>query len=122
MKKIEVPFIIRQGDVLVMRVAAIPDDAVEAQPTGGAHVVALGESSGHRHQIPAEGNKLFRRGSAMFLEVGGRGGACALEVTTDRGAPIVPPRHEPVKLPPGMYAIRIQREWGVEQEVRNVLD
>lgn len=114
----------RQGDVLIERIDTARDAGAEAvKADGKALVIALGESSGHRHQVIAAGgkNKLFRRGSVQFLEVGARMGAL-LEVTTDRGAPIVPPRHDAVKLPPGTYRITTQREWSFEQEVRNVVD
>lgn len=113
----------RQGDVLVEKVDELDAAAEAVKPVGKAFVIALGESSGHRHQVLTGGgkNKLFRRGSVQFLEIGARGGAI-LAVTTDRGAPIVPPRHESIDLPPGKYRITTQKEWSVDREVRNVID
>lgn len=115
--------IIRQGDVLVERVEAIEAGAEPVKAIGGALVVALGESSGHRHQVLGAGgkNKLFRRGSTQFLEIGAKMGA-VLAVTTDRGAPIVPERHDPIKLAPGSYKVTIQREYSIDREIVSVID
>lgn len=115
-------FLARQGDVLIQSVDAVPPGEPAEKAPGGAIVLAYGESSGHRHQLLARGNKLFHRaGGAKYLEIGARGGA-VLEVTTDKGAPLNPVRHEPVKLPPGTYRVTTQREWSLEQEIRNVAD
>ena len=111
----------RQGDIFIERIdEQVPPDARAVPREGGATVLAYGESSGHRHQI-ARGAKLFERASARFLDVSAKGGAL-LEVTTDRGTPLDPPRHEPVKLPPGVYRVVLQKEWTAADEVRNVHD
>jgi hypothetical protein len=111
----------RQGDVLLELITApLPADATPVALEGGATVLAYGESSGHRHQI-ARGAKLFERSSGRFLEVSAKGGAM-LKVTTDRGEKLNPPRHLPVKLPPGLYTVVTQREWTAADEVRNVQD
>ena len=113
----------RQGDVYVESVDKIDADAEPVKAVGKAFVIAIGDSSGHRHQLlsGAGKNKLFRRGSVQFLEIGARGGA-TLAVTTDRGAPISPERHDPIKLPPGKYKVITQKEWSIDREVRNVID
>jgi hypothetical protein len=110
---------IRQGDVVIRSVAEIPK-AAELDLKRGPIVLALGESSGHRHQI-ARGAKLFHRGSAMFLEVTARGGA-RLDVTSDRGTQLTPERHAPIMLPQGVYEVMIQNEWTLADEIRRVED
>jgi hypothetical protein len=111
----------RQGDVLLERIdEAIASDAKLVPREGGATVLAYGESSGHRHQI-ARGAKLFERTGGRFLHVSAKGGA-TLEVTTDRGERLSPQRHEPVRLPPGIYRVTTQREWTASDEVRQVQD
>ena len=110
----------RQGDVLLEEISEPIGDAIQVPNEGGATVLAYGESSGHRHQI-ARGAKLFERAGGRFLEVSAKGGAL-LEVTTDRGERLVPSRHEPVKLPPGLYRVTTQREWTAADEVRKVQD
>jgi hypothetical protein len=109
----------RQGDVFLTRVSEIPADATQA-PVKGPVVLALGESSGHRHQI-AKGAKLFQRGSARYLEVSAKGGAI-LRVTSGRGTPLTPERHEPISLPPGKYEVMVQNEWTSADEIRRVQD
>ena len=44
------PHIIRQGDVLLIEVAAIPKDAKDVTPDGDV-VLAFGEVTGHAHRI-----------------------------------------------------------------------
>lgn len=114
-------FQVRQGDVFIEQVEA-PKDLGEFVPReGGAVVLAYGESSGHRHQIAARGAKLFQRGSTRMLEISARGGA-VLSVTTDRGEQLTPERHVPVKLPPGIHKVTIQREYTIDMAVRRVQD
>lgn len=114
------PWQTRQGDVFLAAIDPPKDLGAEVPREGGAVVLALGESSGHRHQI-AKGAKLFARGAERFLHVSAKGGA-TVRVTSDKGAPLAEERHEPVKLPPGTYKVTIQREWSLDQEVRRVQD
>lgn len=111
----------RQGDVLLVRVDASEAHGEEVAREQGAIVLALGESSGHRHQLTAKGAKLFQRGSARFLEISARGGAM-LSVTSDRGEPLSVERHLPVTVPPGVFRVTIQREYTLEHQVRRVVD
>jgi hypothetical protein len=120
MKKTET-WQIRQGDLFIERVGEPADKGEPVAREGGAIVLAYGESSGHRHQITGKAHKLFQRGSARYLEIGGRGGAL-LEVTSDRGEQLTPERHAPVKLPPGTYRVTVQREWTMDREIRRVID
>jgi hypothetical protein len=117
MTKMKVGDTVRQGDVLLMRVAADVD-------TGGSEVVAedhgalpiaYGESTHHRHQVAglASGNKLFRRGSVQFLEVSAKGGG-RIEVTSDRGEALPVERHDPIALPKGTFGIVVQEEYTPE--------
>jgi hypothetical protein len=47
----KIPFQIRQGDVFLIRVDAIPDGAKEMPPTARGVVLADGEITGHAHRI-----------------------------------------------------------------------
>lgn len=121
------PFQARQGDVFFELVDAPRELGTEVPPEGNAIVLALGESSGHRHQVTLAkrsrygvGAKLFQRGAERFLQVSA--GGAVVEVTSDRGAPLPVERHEPVKLPPGIHKVTIQREWTIDREVRRVID
>lgn len=114
----------RQGDVLLRRIDRTPK-GLELEPTKGRPIVlALGEDSGHRHQV-ARGAKLFRRSgsqaTARFLQVDDGGGA-TIAVTSDKGTPLTVERHAPVRAAPGLYEVTLQREWTIDQEVRRVAD
>lgn len=111
---------IRQGDILIVPVDAIPTEAKTVPKEGGATVLAYGEQHGHRHQI-ARGAKLFERGSTRFLEVSAKGGAM-LTVTDERGTALAEVRHEPVRLAPGKYEVVRQIEWTASDEARTVAD
>ena len=111
---------VRQGDIYLQPVDAIPDGVTEVSREQGAAVLAYGESHGHRHQF-ANGAKLFSRGSTRFVEVSARGGAL-LEVTNDRGEPLLEVRHGEVCVPPGAYEVIQQIEWTASDEARQVQD
>ena len=113
-------FQVRQGDIFIEAVEAPKELGEPVKREGGAIVLAYGESSGHRHQLAAKGAKLFQRGSTRMLEISARGGA-VLAVTSDRGAPITPERHLPIKLPHGIHEVISQREYA-EEDVVNAQD
>lgn len=92
---------IRQGDVLVVPVAALPKSAQRAAPEAGRLILARGEATGHHHSI-AMSDRV-----AMFRE-DGSGGGLFLSVTE---APIAleHQEHSALTIAPGKYAVRIQR-------------
>lgn len=116
----QIPWQARQGDILLERVEGERADGQEVPREQGAVVLAYGESSGHRHQITAKGAKLFERGSTRMLEISARGGAI-LEVATDRGEKLNPPRHTEVPVQKGTFEIVRQREWTADDD-RQVQD
>jgi hypothetical protein len=116
------PFQARQGDILITEKKDLdPSKLAEVRPTDGALVVAVGESSGHRHQLLAKGAKLFARSSvASLIDITAKGGAL-LEVTTERGDPLPHIRHGAIPLHKGRFEVRRQKEWSAERE-RQVQD
>jgi hypothetical protein len=93
-------FIIRQGDVLVIATdKTLPTTPVPAEH--GRIILARGEATGHHHSIADRG------GVVMFRE-DGSGGGMYLSVT---GSPVAleHQEHTALTIPPGKYAIRIQR-------------
>jgi len=108
---------IRQGDVLLTPVAALPPGAVETPPTEQNKIIlALGEATGHHHRIedvidpqtkvPAA--RLWTAGFERFLQV------------------LVPvalkhEEHSAPTLPPGIYKLPRQVEY-TPAELRRVVD
>lgn len=95
--------IIRQGDVLVKRIKALPKNLTSAEAEGGRFVLAHGEATGHHHSFA------ISERVAMFRE-DGSGGGLFLSVT---GAPVALEHQEHTALeavawtfdmPPSEYA------------------
>lgn len=98
------PFIVRQGDVLLRRVDAIPAEAKPVARDNGRVILAYGEVTGHAHQIADPD-------SAVLLSVAER--ATFLRLT--KKAQLVHEEHAPIDLAPGAYEVIHQREatpWG----------
>ena len=102
----------RQGDVLIVPTKSIPKTAKALEPAERV-ILAHGEATGHAHAI--------HRGAVMFREDGtGSGGRTFLSVGAG-GADVVHEEHSTIKLDPGNYEVRRQREYSPE-EIRNVKD
>lgn len=95
MQRMKVGAHVRQGDVLVTRVKSIPETATRAARC----VLALGEATGHCHQI--------HEGAHMFVEVDGQKWLDVFDET----ATVTHEEHGPVVLPRGRYRVGIQREY-----------
>ena len=87
----------RQGDVLLVAVPAIPDEAV-SQPRRGRLVVAEGEATGHAHAITERDAREFRVGNERFVLV-------------RSAAQLIHEEHASIELPAGAYRVVIQREY-----------
>jgi hypothetical protein len=91
----------RQGDVLLVAVAAIPQDARPLPRDQGRIVLALGEATGHAHAIADPGAALLETQlQDRFLQVLAEGGVLLRHE-----------EHDPVLLPRGTYQVRRQREY-----------
>lgn len=95
----------RQGDVLIMRVAKPVSTKFETPET--PVILAHGEATGHAHTI-AGVRQLWRDGSELILRI-------------DAPQEVRHQEHAPIKLPPGTYRVRRQREYTPEA-IRNVAD
>ncbi len=101
--------IYRQGDVLLVQVQSVPEQA-ELTETGDKITLAYGEATGHHHRIDeAPGKaKLWSAEAERFLQV--------METVGLRHE-----EHSTVTLPPGIYRVAIQREY-TPAELRRVTD
>ena len=96
-----------QGDLMILPVDEIPDEAQELQTTGEHHVVAHSET-GHHHVLNAQKARVFTVAAtamAMYAKV--------LEQTE-----LLHQRpydtHEALSIPPGNYQLLRQREGAPE--------
>jgi hypothetical protein len=92
---------IRQGDVLVLPVHALPAARTPIKPEGGRFVLAHGEATGHHHSF-AMSDRI-----AMFREDGAGGGLFG----TISGAPMLleHQEHTALAISPGPIAVVRQR-------------
>lgn len=104
--------VIRQGDVALVRVKAIPEGAIEQKPTGNKVILAFGEATGHHHRfefLNTEHNvKLFHAGGARYLEV---------TATSD----LLHEEHSTARIPAGVFLLPVQVEY-TAAELRRVAD
>jgi hypothetical protein len=101
----------RQGDVLVVRVGAVPKATVPVPREAGRLVLAHGEVTGHAHAIFADDAELVTSQQAddQFLQVYGE------------MVELVHEEHDTICLPRGTYRVVRQREYA-PGEVRRVTD
>lgn len=101
--------ILRQGDVLLVRVASIPKGGRVVARDNGRIVLAYGEVTGHSHAIADE--------EVTMLEVDH--GIHYLDVQME--AFLKHEEHATIPLSKGFYRVIRQREYAPEQ-IRNVAD
>lgn len=96
-----------QGDILIMRIAALPRGVVPIEPSNGRVVVAHSET-GHHHVMLAERTKAYRLPDSIM----------DIFLAVERGDVLEHLRpydtHEPIGLAPGFYRVRRQREYTPE--------
>lgn len=93
-------WMVRQGDVLVVKIKKQPAGLKPVEAEGDHVVLAHGELTGHAHRVPADAAQLSRprAGSDRFLEV-------------TRATSLVHEEHAPIDLPEGLYRVVRQREY-----------
>jgi hypothetical protein len=98
---------VAQGDLLVRRVSSIPAGAKETPRENGKLVVGFSETS-HHHSIHDKRVAMFTADDPLvcYLRVEG----LDADLVHER---MVNP-HEGIRLPPGCYEVRRQREWTPE--------
>jgi len=119
----------RQGDVWLVQLKALPKGLVPMQREGGRVVLAHGEVTGHAHAISDKHVRQFRAadgaptvdGAGVKLRAGtGHPAISYLEVVGEPCA-LMHEEHETIVIPPGVYAVPLQREY-VRGEIQRVAD
>ena len=98
-----------QGDVVTRRIDSLPKDATLVVNKTQRHIVTHSET-GHHHTITAPPSSVQMFGSSNplmgYMKVMKR----SVELRHERAWDT----HEPIKITPGVYEIRRQREWSPE--------
>lgn len=101
----------RQGDLLIERVAEVPQDGLkDVAVDGGRHILAYGEITGHHHSVATESGSFLREADDGTLYLG-----------VPKDTALTHQEHTSVPLKEGTYKVTKQREYH-RGEVRNVLD
>ncbi len=103
----------RQGDVLLVPVAALPRRTHPQDGPEGRHVLALGEATGHSHTMGADRVRCFREDGT---------GRAFVEVPGPDHAELVLQELDPVRFEPGLYEVRLHREYRPERDPYHVMD
>ena len=85
---------VRQGDLLIVKIGKIPQDAKKRDTL----VLAEGEATGHLHELDTG-------------EVYGKGMNLYFRVSQDSIATLIHPEHKPLAFDPGEYKVIRQREY-----------
>lgn len=111
----------RQGDVLIERIAKIPNSAKKQTASRGI-ILAHGEVTGHHHilktQDPAD---WWKEGEILASLEKPPSLAGEIFVSLPDGGVVAHDEHSEIKLPVGNYRITRQREYSPEA-IRNVAD
>ena len=121
--------IIRQGDVLLTPIQALPEGLVEISNDNGRIVLAYGEVTGHAHAIadhvPASATQIAAEaiaraaGSSKARLLQAQNGNRFLEVT--EAVTLRHEEHTAHTIPPGLYSLPVQVEY-TPAELRRVED
>lgn len=87
-----------QGDLLIIRIDAIPPGALPVEPEGGRLILARGEATGHHHS--------FRAGPPVMLFRDTEGGLC---FTANETAHLEHQEHATITFDRGTYKVMRQR-------------
>jgi hypothetical protein len=94
----------RQGDVLIVQIAAVPAEAKPTKRDAGRVILAYGEVTGHAHAITEPEVVKLAAGIEEYLQV-----AEAAEIRHEE--------HATIPVPAGSYRIVHQREYTPERIV-----
>jgi hypothetical protein len=98
---------LRQGDVLLRPIEALPEKhSPVKEREDGKIIVALGEATGHKHEVVGEGVEFVKSGARQFL------------VATMEGTTLVHDEHASIEIPVGTHEIVRQREYAPKAPVR----
>lgn len=100
-----------QGDVMFIKSEKpyMTKEWRALQPTGGVHILARGEKTGHTHTVDANAVDLFEIATGRVVVV-------------KESVYVYHQEHDPLLLPEGEYDVRIQRQYVPQEAPRRVYD
>lgn len=102
-------FMVRQGDVLIRSVDAVPLDANRGEREDGRLIVARGEVTGHAHAILDVDVQQYKIGNMQWI-------------VAPQGFTLQHEEHAPITVPQGQYEVVIQRQYTPQAAPRPVFD
>ena len=100
-----------QGDVLLERVSDTPVSAQSVEPDpDGAVVLARGEVTGHRHAVHGSSVVMYRD-DALARDIPPELYVGHIRISGTRPAELRHEEHDTIRLRPGTYRVRRQREF-----------
>ena len=96
-----------QGDLLITRIDALPDDLTPVKPDNDVYILAHSET-GHHHTVEQSNVSLFRPANDEFVAY------MVVELPTVLRHERAFDTHAPLSIPPGTYRINRQREYTPE--------
>lgn len=97
-----------QGDMMLIRIATLPSDAIEQPPVNGRHTLTHSET-GHDHVVlERSGIRMFKAMDEFRAYLSVEGEPAELKHLRDFDT------HESIQINPGIYEVRRQREYTPE--------
>lgn len=115
-----VPFIVRQGDVLVQRIDNLPANLKPINRDNGRIILAHGEKTNHHHAICDDAVTHYADLDTPQTPASALAPVTYLEVKEAMAA-LTHEEHATIQLPPGNYRVIRQREYS-PAALRNVQD
>lgn len=105
--------LVAQGDILLRRIDAMPENIAISKRDNGRVVLAYGEATGHAHAFTEDHVTMYHandNSNRRFLAV------------MEKPATLFHEEHLPIAFDPGVYEIVRQVEWGDQDEPIVVAD
>ncbi len=103
--------IVAQGDVLLISIERLPIKTELKKD----RIIALGESSGHRHEVSSGCDVLVDDIGTMYVQAK----TARERIRHLLGKETPTGEHDDITLPEGLYRVELQREWRRKEIIRN---
>ena len=84
----------RQGDILIVKIGNIPEDATKRK----SRVLAEGEATGHLHEL--DSGEVYEKDGVLYFRV-----------SSEKPSTLLHPEHKAITFEPGAYKVVQQREY-----------